>query len=251
VQEVHFGQDSQSLFTGVRNEAAGIDRVQTWDVVTGKERASLGDRGSRFQGIGFAADGRLLAVSGQELNERIPELYEPLHRIRFWDPAQRKEVAAPQVVSALDLPLRFDARLLTVSPATPARGTDAHIRGNMTTVSDDGKIEATVSGDAIKLIERQTGKVLHLLKRYKQYVTRMAFSPDGKTLAVGDHDCTIRLWHVATGRLLMTLPGHSGQPGGVKDLAFRADGGALASCSGTEIRLWRAGPDEAAVPRKP
>jgi WD40 repeat protein len=251
LKDVCFAQDGQTLLTHVHHENAKIDRVQAWDVATGKERGSLGDRGSRFQAIGFAADGRLLAVTDQELNERLPDLYEPAHKIRFWDALSRKELAAPQVVTALDLPLHFDPRLLTVVPATPARGSDAHIRGSLTTVSADGNVEATVSGSSIKLVERRTGRVLHLLKSYKQHVTRMVFTPDGKTLAVGDHDGAIRLWHVATGRALMTLPGHPGQPAGVKDLAFRADGRVLASCSSTEIRLWQATTDDEATHRQP
>ena len=37
----------------------------------------------------------------------------------------------------------------------------------------------------------------------------MAFSSDGRTLASGSYDDTIRLWEVSTGRHLRTLTGHT------------------------------------------
>ena len=41
-------------------------------------------------------------------------------------------------------------------------------------------------------------------------MTSVAFSPDGKTLASGSEDQTIKLWDVATGKEQATLKGHTG-----------------------------------------
>ena len=36
----------------------------------------------------------------------------------------------------------------------------------------------------------------------------VAYSPDGKSLASGSSDNTVRVWEAATGKLLRTLVGH-------------------------------------------
>jgi WD40 repeat protein len=62
-----------------------------------------------------------------------------------------------------------------------------------------------------------------------------AFSPDGKTLAMGNGD-TIKLWDVTGRKDIATLRGHSGP---VNSLAFRPDGKTLASGSADKtIKLW-------------
>jgi hypothetical protein len=56
----------------------------------------------------------------------------------------------------------------------------------------------------------------------------VAFSPDGKILASGSEDNTIKLWEVNSGRELRTLRGHSGP---VNSVVFSPDGQSLASGS--------------------
>ncbi len=67
-------------------------------------------------------------------------------------------------------------------------------------------------------------------------VFSVVFSPDGKVLASGSVDKTIKLWNVETGQELRTLSGHGAR---VNTVVFSPDGKVLASGSSDHlIKLW-------------
>jgi WD40 repeat protein len=71
-------------------------------------------------------------------------------------------------------------------------------------------------------------------------VTSVAFSSDGRTLASGSPDYTIKLWDTASGQLLRTLIAGSSLFGSgfVNSVAFSPDGQTLASGAMGSIMLW-------------
>jgi WD40 repeat protein/CHAT domain-containing protein len=74
------------------------------------------------------------------------------------------------------------------------------------------------------------------LEGHKGVVYSVRFSPNGKLLASGSGDGTIKLWDGKTGILRHTLMGHSG---GVTSVSFSPNGKTLASGSGDmTIKLW-------------
>ena len=94
------------------------------------------------------------------------------------------------------------------------------------------------SDKTIRLWDAVTGTHKRTLRGHTSYVTSLAFSPDGRTLASGSWDDTIRLWDAVTGTHKRTLRGHRGI---VRSVAFSPDGRTLASGSDDDtIRFWAA-----------
>ena len=102
--------------------------------------------------------------------------------------------------------------------------------------SPDGNRLAVAGGIGIWLYDAGTGAESDLLTGHTRFVTSVAYSPDGSTLASGSYNGTIRLWDVLTGKHQQSLEGHADR---IFSLAFSPDGRTLASASrdGT-IYLW-------------
>jgi serine/threonine protein kinase len=74
------------------------------------------------------------------------------------------------------------------------------------------------------------------LTGHSDWVLSVVYSPDGRYLASGSGDNTIKIWEVATGKQLRTLTGHSG---GVFLVVYSPDGRYLASgSSDNTIKIW-------------
>jgi WD40 repeat protein/predicted Ser/Thr protein kinase len=74
------------------------------------------------------------------------------------------------------------------------------------------------------------------LAAHRDFVSGLAFSPDGSTLATGSMDGTIRLWNTTSGESTASLAGHMQE---TTDVAFSPDGRTLASLGQSEsLKLW-------------
>src|SRR3954447_16498816 len=67
-------------------------------------------------------------------------------------------------------------------------------------------------------------------------ILSIAYSPDGKIIATGSKDATVKLWDQETGRELRTLIGHIGA---VSAIAFSPDGRMIASAGADFVtKIW-------------
>jgi WD40 repeat protein len=79
-------------------------------------------------------------------------------------------------------------------------------------------------------------KIVRTLLGHKRNVTSVAFSPDGKILASGSEDESLKLWNIDTGEEIRTLKAHNFW---VTSVAFSPDGKLLASGGEDKIvNLW-------------
>jgi len=75
-------------------------------------------------------------------------------------------------------------------------------------------------------------KVIRKLDGHKDKISAICFSPDGKHIAAGIRDKSIKIWNVKDGKLVASLKKHY-----VDSIAFSPDGRYIVS-AGDEISLW-------------
>jgi RNA polymerase sigma factor (sigma-70 family) len=218
---------------GQRLAVYGKDfRVRVFDVASGKGIRTLDppagkDRkeGPHAVPRGFTADGQGLVLQGQTVS--------------VWDLRTGKETSS----------WSLRTNHVYEKPADPARNSWERIEA--VAVSPDGRqIAFSVLKDRppqpgaqdwfcrLTVLETATGKVLQQIDVDGETVAALAFSPDGKRLAVGGA-WTVRLWDVDTGRSAGPFEGHRGP---ITALAFSPDGRRLASASGdSTVLIWDVG----------
>ncbi len=146
----------------------------------------------------------------------------------------------PTAASLTQSGTRLPGNLSTISPDNAARVTRLmHWEmGNATQVdwTPDGSQLGVSSSVGIHLYQVATQHETQLIKT-DSAVLSLAFSPDGKRLASGAEDGSVRLWSLPDGSLLHILKGHTKK---VNSVVFSPDGQILASGSddGT-ARLWQ------------
>jgi WD40 repeat protein len=204
--------------------AASDSQVQVWEVAGGKELRRIPSKESdkRFNLAVWSGDGKVLATWTWGQNER---------HIRLWNTDTGKQLRE----------LDADGNNIESIAFSPDSKTLAALRMK----------QRGVTGPAhILLWEVDTGRLLRTLELpanpspylISNSCTRLAFSPDGRTLAAGGQrtGASIYVWELPSGRLRLTLK--HGED--VACLAFSPDGKILAAANNyNAYRNFMPGPE--------
>jgi WD40 repeat protein len=175
--------------------------VALWDAMTGRLKARLSATDHDTTAITFSADGKYLLAAGDD------------NILRTYSAVTGKELRDDQV----SFP---DSRALATSM--------------------DGKwLAAGIDGIGVEIWNREAGQLINRLPERQHFVNAIAFSPEGRRLAIGSHDKTAQTVQVsditaATRSLLL-----KGYRATVLSIAFSPDSRVLATGSvDTSVRLW-------------
>jgi WD40 repeat protein len=101
----------------------------------------------------------------------------------------------------------------------------------------EGSARVTAGRTEILRLTKRTMKKFFL--KHGAPIRSVAFSPDGKFLASGSDDKTVKVWEVGSWREVATLRGHGGY---VYSVSFSPDGKFLASGSDDKtVKVWEVG----------
>jgi WD40 repeat protein len=261
---VAFAPDGKSLAACTWDGPDRMGTIRLWDVATGREQRRLRTEANRH--LAFARDGRLLFTAGHcrvqgwdrargELvreMEEVPEAKQPPLRLND-GPAFRWEAralaAAPdgKLVTAVFEQARSE-RFYLWDTATGKRvpgWTEKRLLAPIV-FSPDGHTLAAVKHRLVNtrdydliLWEVATGQERSRIPLKQQGCASLAFSPDGKVLAIGNlYDGAVHLWSIPDGKEIGCLRG----PEGHVQVTFTQDGTGLISASGDATLLvwdWR------------
>ncbi len=228
-----FSADGKTLITTNLIEYT----LSLWDVKTGEEKKTIFCYPHKPQNVSVSPDNKTLASWGVEMSYYLWNVETGKHKQIItghpsWSYFAPLSTDGQTIASMDSWGGRNSFYMSNISTGKQIKVYDGH-KGHIrdTEFNSDGTILATCSeDDIIRIWDVTTGKKLKTIRARKEISFNLAFSPDGKTLAVASRNKgEIYLWHANSGRRKKTL---SGGTNDVHRLVFSPDGKHIASISG-------------------
>ncbi|MBW8051387.1 MAG: hypothetical protein FVQ77_13810 [Cytophagales bacterium] len=229
INDLCFSSDSKYLITVSKDKT-----VKIWDIEANKEIKTLQGHTKAVNSVAYGKVGNFLATASNDKT------------VKIWD---------------------FET-------GSEKQSYSEHLRKvKCVAISPDGRYVASAGGDIQqtankKILERNnriviirevsTGKIIRKIAAHKKLIRTLTFSPDGKYLASGGDDKTIKIWSLEDTSESVTLSGQihpkhtthlhgktdaksKAHKGWIFDLEYSPDGKFLASASGDKSAvIWEA-----------
>jgi WD40 repeat protein/serine/threonine protein kinase len=190
-----------------------------YDAATGRLEAVLRGHSAPVTGLAYRPDGKQVATIGND------------QTLRLWDPATGRQVAVCRLGSEKGVrPSKLDR-----NPHVAYSPDGSRIVSSAGSLANIGQSGGEPGSGTIRLWDAGTGKEIAVLAYWQDALRPVAFSPDGKRVAVGSEKF-VHLCDAVTGRRLAVLGPHTNP---VSALAYSPDGKRMASTDGSSvIHLW-------------
>ena len=221
--------------------------VTLWSAASAREIGRLERQGSAITGIAFSSDGKTLAIADAQ------------SPVALWDVSTRHKMFEINELGQ-------DVAAVSFSPVGPALASVTFENGKKTVriwdavsrhistiiegdgtasgsnlfaaYSPDGAMLAISSGFGVRLCRLPSGEKMAEFDGPGRYVSAIAFSADGQTLAAGSDDGSLVFFDTASRRKFATVQAHDDY---ISSLAFSRNGRLLVTASADKtVKLWDA-----------
>jgi WD40 repeat protein len=198
----------------VDKEGRDAGEARIWDAATGREIGILVGHTDAVRAVDFSPDGDLLATGSMDGS------------VRIWDVETKRfqaKVVCPTVIEMTkrqaESAMRERGRTVKYDPMPTAESVVFSPDG-LTLAATFG--ERTIPGKrdgvgVVQLWEVRTGVIKAVITHHGNFVSQVAYCPNGDLLASAGHDGSVELWDVDTLKEAATVEGNS-------PIAFAPDG---------------------------